>query len=148
MDAAMRADLVRRIAAPRVGWDAAEDVVQEACWRALRRYGPEALENGNLMGRIVARMAIDWWRLESRRRHVPLEPWHGGTGDPEREALTRVALDEALGLCQGRPIPLLLALGYTTPEIGAALDVPRATVKTKLFRQYRELRAERTEELP
>jgi len=137
-----------QLAARRVGWDEAEDVVQTAYLRVWRHreYGPERMENPRLLARAVVNAARDELR---RRRYwpatLPLRPWHRGLGDPEQEALLSISLKEAVELAADRPLVLAHALGYTDTEIGRRMGLSRFAVKSQLHRDRRELRALRQE---
>lgn len=137
-----------RIAARRVGVDAAEDVVQAAylqVW-AHREYGPDRLCNAALLVRATVNAARD--EIRRRQRHlptVPLRPWHGGAGDPEQEALLSIALREAIALASQCPVVLAYAVGYTDTEIGQRRGMSRFAVKSKLHRDRMVLRALRRE---
>ena len=135
----------------------AEDVVVEAFWRAFRgraRFDPSR-SFGAWMRRIVTRVAIDhlnatrrraWVSLgefSNRAGRVPSGQGHVTTGGP-------TSADE-IGRAFRRLAPKLqvvatLALIEEQPlgEIAEALDVPIGTVKSRLFRATRQLRAELT----
>lgn len=147
MNGALHAQLLR-LAARRVGWDEAEDVVQTAYLRVWRHreYGAERMENPRLLARAVVNAARDELR---RRRYwpatLPLRPWHGGLGEPEQEALLSIALREAVELAAERPLVLMHALGYSDTEIGQRLGLSRSAVKNRLHRDRVALRALRQE---
>jgi RNA polymerase sigma-70 factor, ECF subfamily len=138
-----------RLAALLVGdASAAEDVAQEAMLSALR-----GLESFDLdrpfepwLHRIVINEARDWLRAKARRREVI---W--GLEDPDEDALPEPPLPGALpdelleGIRALRPayrivVVMRHVLDYTPAEIAAALEIPAATVRTRLRRALIELR--------
>ena len=145
MDDALRNRLIQ-LARRRVG-DLAEDVVHDAWLAVATRYGVAATQHWNLMARVVVRRAVDVARAEQRRRHLPLEPWHGGVGDVERDALLQIALAEAIALASKRPTLLAYAVGYRDHEIAGAVGISRAGVKSQLHRDRAFVRALRREEV-
>lgn len=144
MDGALHAKLLR-LAARRVGWADAEDVVQTAylqVWQH-REYGPDRLQNPRLLARVVRNVARDELRRRrSRPTTVPLRPWHGGLSDVESDAVTRIEAQSALAAtwascARGWPAPvtLLLALGWTERELAERLGLSLGTVKTARLRE-------------
>lgn len=139
-----------QLAARRVGWDEAEDVVQTAylqVWRH-REYGPDRLGNERLLVWATLNAARDELR---RRQHrpatLPLQPWHGGAGDPEAEALVRIEAERAVETAwseraRGWPVPvsLLLAAGWTERELARLSGFPLGTVKTARLRERDRMR--------
>jgi RNA polymerase sigma-70 factor (ECF subfamily) len=136
----------------------AQDVVQEACARALRFHG--TYRGGDARAwllAIVRRAAYDW--LSRRRPHEPLSEAESDPS-PGPETLALDALDaervraaiEALPV-DAREIVVLRELeGLAYKEIAEVLDVPVGTVMSRLSRARarleRALATCRTEEGP
>ena len=123
---------------------AAEDIAQEAMLSAVR-----ALDSFDRkrpfrpwLHRIVVNRSLDWLRASRRRPEVssdldagaaPEEPDPGVSGDLAA-ALASLAPDErAL-------VVLRHLLGYRSTELARMLDVPAATVRTRLARAMARLR--------
>ena len=119
---------------------AAEDIAQEGFLSALR-----ALPGFDLrrplrpwLHRIVVNRAIDWSRARALRREVDadaagepaaaVEADPAGLGDEIAAALMR------LGPEQRAVVVMRYVLELTPGEIGAALDLPRGTVNSRLRR--------------
>lgn len=134
MNAVLYSRLIR-IARSRVGSELAPDVVHDAVVSVMARYGVAALESERLISRVVARRAIDLVRAESRHRHVQLEPWHGGVGDVESDALTRIEAEAALQAAWA-----CCARGWTERELARARRLPVGTVKTSRLRELQRIR--------
>lgn len=142
----------------------AEDVVQETYVRAFTNLGQ--FRGDALLGTWLARIALNeaYGRLRRRRPTVPLDPdalvdqADGGKvvafplshprPDPEAEAgrnEIRTILQRAI---DGLPAPFRLVLilrhveGYDTDDVASLLGITPQTVKTRLFRARRLVRAE------
>lgn len=130
--------------------DAAADVAQEswlAVVRRLRRLrDPRAFHAFAL--RIVAHKAADWTRGRVRRRAAwarlhadALAAQRGAEAAPDdpgravRDALAALPSDHAI------VVSLHYAEGLSVAEIGAALDIPPGTVKSRLHHARERLRA-------
>ena len=119
---------------------AAEDIAQEAFLSALR-----ALPGFDLrrplrpwLHRIVVNRAIDWSRARALRREVVAEAaGEAAAPDDERAAPLGAELAAALmalGPEQRAVVVMRYVLELTPGEIGAALDLPRGTVNSRLRR--------------
>jgi len=148
------ASLVRRYQGPllglfrRLGIDAhaAEDCAQETFLRVFRssaRYRPIAPFPAFLYG--LARQSwVDWQRRESsrRRRSDSADVW-GLPAEAAGSMDDRLDLEAAL-----RELPdhlrwvvlLSLEAGLAHAEIGAVLEIPTGTVKSRMFHAVRRLR--------
>jgi RNA polymerase sigma-70 factor (ECF subfamily) len=121
----------------------AEDVVVEAFWRAYRahaRFDP-GRSFGAWMRRIVTRAAIDELKRSPAPMALPAEAGSAPAGGGD--------LRETMALAFARlPVTLrvvaTLALIEERPyaEIAEALDLPVGTIKSRVFRATRALRAE------
>ena len=129
----------------------AEDVAQEALFRAYQRFGSlrSPVRVRAWMVRITFRLALDRWR-SARRREVRETEW----SMPERRAspptVEEVAvssefqarLERALEKLPEklRMVVLLSAIqGYTLEEVAEILEVPIGTVKSRLFHARKQL---------
>jgi RNA polymerase sigma factor (sigma-70 family) len=133
----------------------AEEVVREvflSLWRDAGRLDPE---RGAVATRLLAtthHRAVDVVRREEnlRRRRGPREALELGPGSSRQvegglaEAATRLARVRAALTELPEPLrePLLLAYfgGYTQREVASLLDVPLATVKTRMAAGMRRLK--------
>lgn len=129
-----------------------EDLAQEVflrAWRALPGFdvdGPAKPSTWLLT--IAARIALD----ARKRRVIPLRPLEDAArvpapGDPEVERV-RGELGSAIeraaaALPHHQRVAIVLAEhhGLSVSEIAAAMEVPEATVKTRLFRAREKMRA-------
>ena len=131
----------------------AEDVVQETmikAWEAQDEFrGDSSLRTWIL--RIAHNSAIDALRRRRDQATAPEDlpdaPGNGADGDPARRAAGRADLEQlavALGGLDelSRSIVVLREVeGMSYEQIATALDVPIATVKTRLLRARRALHA-------
>jgi RNA polymerase sigma-70 factor (ECF subfamily) len=132
--------------------DAADDLVQAACERALR--APERFAPGTRLDSWMFRIMRNIWIDErrARGRHGPMggEPellaaLVGADGRRETEAkLTLESVGAAMGTLPEDQRAVLVAvcvegLGYA--EAAALLDIPVGTVMSRLFRARRGLGA-------
>ena len=143
--------VLRAIATRLVGWDEAEDLVQDAFVSVLKGHtvfrGDAAPRTW--VTRILLNAAIDQSRRMKRRawRHVPLD---GCTRiDVAGSARYRSAMDDRLSLLaaiaalspRDRQLTVLYYLcGYSSVEIAQRLNAPNGTVKSRLFDVRRRLR--------
>jgi RNA polymerase sigma-70 factor (ECF subfamily) len=124
---------------------AAEDIAQEAMLAAVR-----AIESFDRrrpfrpwLHRIVVNRSLDWLRARSRRPEVSSEL----TAPAEHEAAPgdRIS-DELMAALAGLEpadralVVLRHLLGYRASELGRMLDMPAATVRTRLARALARLR--------
>ncbi|MGH9175274.1 MAG: RNA polymerase sigma factor, partial [Vicinamibacterales bacterium] len=126
--------------------DAVEDVVQEtfiAVWRGAGSYSGAGEVGGWLWG-IARRQAVNW--LRKHGRETPgFEV--GQTSDPERTAIARADLQQAVaalgpeGSEQRELLRLLYVEDRPLAEVARELGVPAGTVKSRAFRLRRVLRA-------
>jgi RNA polymerase sigma-70 factor (ECF subfamily) len=131
---------------------AAEDIAQEAMLsaiRALRRFDAKRPLRPWLIA-IVTNRSLDWARSRARRPEVALsaaEPASADVGDRpggERSDLRR-ALEE-LDPETRAMVVLRYVLDFRAPEIGEALQIPAATVRTRLSRGLQQIRSRLLEE--
>ncbi len=120
----------------------AEDLVQETfmrAWRFLDRLRDERKAKSWLMTTLRREFARQFERYQPIFDEVELEQIAGIQGiDPEVLALRReiVKLPEKY-----REVLVLQVIGgYTGEEMAAMLELPRATVNTRLFRARQQLR--------
>lgn len=120
----------------------AEDLVQETfmrAWRFLDRLRDERKVKSWLMTTLRREFARQFERYQPIFDEVELEQIAGTQGiDPEVLALRReiVKLPEKY-----REVLVLQVIGgYTGEEMAAMLELPRATVNTRLFRARQQLR--------
>jgi RNA polymerase sigma-70 factor, ECF subfamily len=129
-----------------------EDVLQEtflAVWRGAASYRPEGAAGGWLWG-VARRQAALFLR---RRGPAGLalaaldSIGDGDGGDPAETALSRSALDDAVGALgpEGSPEREVWRLMYVedrpVAEVAALLGVPEGTVKSRAYRARQRLRA-------
>jgi RNA polymerase sigma-70 factor (ECF subfamily) len=124
---------------------AADDAVVEAFWRAYRsraRFDP-GRSFGAWMRRIATNAALDQLKANRARAHVSLGDADGATA-AGTDAIARDRIVRAFAALPPRlRLVATLALVEQEPlsEIADALDVPVGTVKSRLFRATRLLRA-------
>jgi RNA polymerase sigma factor (sigma-70 family) len=132
--------------------DLAEEATQQTfvrAWQAAQTFDPNR-ELGPWLATIARRTAIDVFRRESRRRHVPIED----VAPSDRSVVTLpVGIDESFAVWEVRraigELPederRLVALqhldGLTHAEIAERLAIPIGTVKSRSFRAHRRLAA-------
>jgi RNA polymerase sigma-70 factor (ECF subfamily) len=135
---------------------AVEDVLQEtfvAVWRGARAYRAEH-EVGAWLWGIARRQAATWYRRNGRAEQDQTldQPFEAADGrsthaDPTAEAADRVDLDQALaGLGpKGDPARELARLVFveerSMTDIAGRLGIPEGTVKSRVHRLRRQLRA-------
>jgi RNA polymerase sigma-70 factor, ECF subfamily len=126
--------------------DAVEDVLQEtfiAVWRGAASYAGSGAVGGWVWG-IARRQAALWARLADRplpQGTAVTTPDHAG------DVADALALEQALGILgpegheQRRLVQLLLVEDRPVAEVAALLNIPRGTVKSRMFRARQLLRA-------
>ncbi|HYA96912.1 MAG TPA: sigma-70 family RNA polymerase sigma factor [Methylomirabilota bacterium] len=121
----------------------AEEVAQETFLRAFRKF-PSLREPERVkawLNRIAFRLALNRQRA-SRRRAVRDTTWHGGqpasTGDEAARANERLLVEQLREQIAALPerlrdvLQLSLAEGMSAGEVGAALGLPAATIRSRL----------------
>jgi len=125
----------------------AEDVVQEALLKLFRGEGwREMSDERAFLARVVWRVGLD--RIAARRVHMDVTEMEvaatGETvedamvGEGERAVLRR--LIEGLPEELRRPLVLSAIEEMTSREVGVAMGIPEATVRTRVMRARAELR--------
>lgn len=150
--AAPHAAAMARVAAALVGVADAEDAAQEALLRAWQHW-PSLREVDAVhtwLLRITVNVCRNWQSGHFgtiRRRNDPLDPAVHGTGQDWRgnELHTAEALDvrQAIALLPNdlrRVVALRFYAGMNSAQIGEVLDLPAATVRTRLRRALELLR--------
>jgi DNA-directed RNA polymerase specialized sigma24 family protein len=121
-----------------------EDAVQEALLRVWERYrDPALLDHVGMVRRTLYHVVVDEVRKRRRRpRVVRLPEWLPHHLDVEHETVVVDELESAVLALERAASPrfpaaelLLVALGWSVQELARSAGVPRATVKTALFRQ-------------
>ncbi len=139
---------LQRLARSLVGDAAlAEDLVQETALAALK-HGPRLEQSRGWLARVLRRKVT-----RHRERTGLRESRQRAAASPESVASHAAAIDRrldlehvitdrvrALPIAQARAIGLRYAEDMTIPEIARALDVPEATIKTRLKRGLARLR--------
>jgi len=129
----------------------AEDVAQEALFRAYRKF--DSLRDPNRFRawvvRISFRLALDRWRSAKRRerRETVWAMPHSHPPAPTAEQIAasnefQTRLDRALDELpdKTRLVVILSAIqGYTLEEVASILEIPVGTVKSKLFHARKQL---------
>jgi RNA polymerase sigma-70 factor (ECF subfamily) len=147
------AGAVLRVATALVGHDDAEDAAQEALTRAWRAWGTLRATNAarSWLLRITVNVCREWLRgsLGASRRMVQPLPddtqtavlfdLYTGTSDHTGALYLRAAVNELPGE-QRLVVALRFYGGMRATEIAEALDVPAATVRTRLHRALITLR--------
>ena len=137
---------LRALAARYVGGQDAEDVLHDACVRALEHrdsFRREAVP-ATWLHRIVVNACIDDFRKRSRRRLVDIE---SNVTDPrmatrpvqQTTVLVHAAL-QSLTLSAQRLCTLYYIMGYSHREISASLGIPIGTSKSQLHVARHRLR--------
>jgi RNA polymerase sigma-70 factor, ECF subfamily len=124
---------------------AAEDIAQEAMLAAVR-----AIDGFDRrrpfrpwLHRIVVNRSLDWLRARKRRAEVSGEPDAGAEAPAAAEEMS-ADLMAALGALDPEQRALVVlrhVLGYRSSELAAMLDLPPATVRTRLARALHQLRS-------
>jgi RNA polymerase sigma-70 factor, ECF subfamily len=125
---------------------AAEDIAQEAMLAAVR-----ALDRFDRrrpfrpwLHRIVVNRSLDWLRARRRRAEVSAELDHTAACPDERGPALSSDLAAALAALDPDERALIVLrhlLGYRSSELARMLDLPAATVRTRLARSLERLRA-------
>jgi RNA polymerase sigma-70 factor (ECF subfamily) len=125
---------------------AAEDIAQEAMLAAVR-----AIDSFDRrrpfrpwLHRIVVNRSLDWLRARARRPEVSAELAAPAPGAAEQADRISDDLMEALAELEPADRALVVLrhlLGYRASELGRMLDMPAATVRTRLARALALLRA-------
>lgn len=122
---------------------AAEDIAQESLLAAIASI--ERFDSRRPLGpwlhRIVANRSVDWLRSRARRRESPASA-APEAGCPDPDALSGDLMTALAGLpLDDRAIVVMRhLLDLPSSEIGRALEMPAATVRTRLSRALDELR--------
>jgi len=124
---------------------AAEDIAQEAMLAAVR-----AIDSFDRrrpfrpwLHRIVVNRSLDWLRARSRRPEVSSEltgVLEGEAGETDRLSDDLMAALAELEPADRALVVLRHLLGYRASELGRMLDMPAATVRTRLARALARLR--------
>jgi RNA polymerase sigma-70 factor, ECF subfamily len=129
---------------------AAEDIAQESMLAALRAFDrfDRRRPFRPWLHRIVVNRSLDWIRARERRAEVSAEL--GGPAASEDD-VPAVSHDLAAALAALAPeeralVVLRHLLGYRATELARMLDVPAATVRTRLARALTRLRGMLAEE--
>jgi RNA polymerase sigma-70 factor, ECF subfamily len=124
---------------------AAEDIAQEAMLAAVR-----AIDGFDRrrpfrpwLHRIVVNRSLDWLRARQRRAEVSGELAAGAEAPAHTEAMSGdlMAALRALDPEQRALVVLRHVLGYRSSELARMLDLPPATVRTRLARALHRLRS-------
>jgi len=121
----------------------AEDVYQDVFLRLLQQETQEWDDEHTKAWLIRATLnrCADLHRFRLRRPVLPLEEVPGVEGsDPVGEAADLWAAVASLPVKLRTVVHLHYAEGYSTEELAAMLDVPAATVRTRLYRARERLR--------
>ncbi|MGH2558482.1 MAG: RNA polymerase sigma factor [Thermomicrobiales bacterium] len=126
--------------------DVVEDVLQEtfvAIWRGAGRYHGGGAVGAWLWG-IARRQAAMWARAHGRS----LPDFElAAADDPATQAIRSVDLEAALatlgpaGTAQRELVRMVYVEDRPLAEVAEALDIPRGTVKSRLFKARQRLRA-------
>jgi RNA polymerase sigma-70 factor, ECF subfamily len=125
---------------------AAEDIAQEAMLAAVR-----AIDSFDRrrpfrpwLHRIVVNRSLDWLRARSRRPEVSSEVTgvlpEGAAGETDRLSDELLAALAELEPADRALVVLRHLLGYRASELGRMLDMPAATVRTRLARALARVR--------
>lgn len=145
-------------------WHVAEDVVQEAFIKALKKLSTieEKGKIGAWLAQITARTAIDFLRAEKRRNLVPADlslldhyQYHSGlelTTEAEVEILLfKEDVNKTVNHLSNEfqeVLVLRLQYGLKEKEIADRLQLKSSTVKTRLHRARKQLKEAILEEYP
>jgi RNA polymerase sigma-70 factor (ECF subfamily) len=131
---------------------AAEDIAQEAMLAAVEAI--DRFDRGRpfrpWLHRIVANRSIDWVRARTRRSEVSAEAADGEAAPPQEHA--RELPDELMAALAALDpgdralIVLRHLLDYKASELARMLDMPAATVRTRLARALARVRAQLEDE--
>jgi RNA polymerase sigma-70 factor, ECF subfamily len=126
---------------------AAEDIAQEAMLAAVR-----AIDSFDRrrpfrpwLHRIVVNRSLDWLRARARRPEVSAEvagPQEGLAGRGDRLSDELLAAFAELEPADRALVVLRHLLGYRASELARVLDMPAATVRTRLARALTRLRTQ------
>lgn len=128
---------------------AVEDVVQEtfiAAWRGAKGYAGGGAPGAWLWG-IARRQAALWARKHGRPAAALDAAEGGGGGDPAAEAIGRADLERALaalgpaGSAGRELVRLVFVEDRPVAEVAATLGIPPGTVKSRIYKVRRILRA-------
>jgi RNA polymerase sigma factor (sigma-70 family) len=139
----------------RVGPDVAQDVIANtflAAFRARGRYDPRRADVRTWLYSILSKELGSHHRKESARYRlygrIRVEPVGADIADQVGEAVTaaaaRAPLAAALARLSGRDRDVLLLVAWgelTYDEVAQALDIPVGTVRSRLNRARRKVRA-------
>lgn len=131
----------------------AEDIVQDACVRALK-YGGEDIGNFKSWAfKILHNCFVDY--LKSRKKHIHLDDFNADLRPETLDAMTSPALETQLfrnalsgdveAALRELPVPIREAValcdieGLSIRDAATALEVPEGTVKSRLWRGRRFL---------
>jgi RNA polymerase sigma-70 factor (ECF subfamily) len=126
----------------------AEDVVQEACLRALRFFDNFHGSDGRAWILAIVRNACYTWLRQNRREQVSIEDemeLHDSRPDPEALHLADVDRQRLLQAIEDLPAEFREAIilreleGLSYKEIGAITGVPLGTVMSRLARARQRL---------
>lgn len=129
---------------------AAEDAVQEVfvkAWRARGTFDPQRGSLRTWLFGIARNVVVDALRARGRRVvPIALDDRHDRPGgvDVAESVAAQVAVHEALGGLSPAHREVLVRVhlqGKSTAEVAAELDVPEATVRTRVFYGLRAMRA-------
>jgi RNA polymerase sigma-70 factor (ECF subfamily) len=127
---------------------AAEDIAQEAMLAAVRSI--DGFDRRRpfrpWLHRIVVNRSLDWLRARARRPEVsvevaaPVGAAAAGSAPPDSLSDELMSALGALDPAERALIVMRHLLGYRSSELGRMLDLPAATVRTRLARALKRLR--------
>ncbi|MBL8627159.1 MAG: RNA polymerase sigma factor [Myxococcales bacterium] len=127
-----------------------EDLVQDVLMKAVANFDrlPADVNHGAWMARVMQNLFIDRLRSRASQRPIPIDDVVVAAPPPDEptwwERLAREDVAAAVKQLPpelGRAFELFAFEGRSYKEIAAALDVPVATVGTRVLRARRRLRA-------